>query len=57
MSDRSLRQVFGVPSILQILTLVGLVAALLDDGIWDVVSWIALAIPLLVIGWHLWGRR
>ncbi|RYF54620.1 MAG: hypothetical protein EOO39_39095 [Cytophagaceae bacterium] len=32
------------------LSLLGLFAALLGDGLWDFASWLSLAIPLLVIG-------
>jgi hypothetical protein len=35
---------------------VGLLAGLLADGVWDVVSWIALGLPLAVIARHLWVR-
>lgn len=31
----------------------GLIAALLSDGIGDVLSWAALAAPICVVGWHL----
>jgi hypothetical protein len=47
----SLRRIFGIPLMLGILSLVGLVAALLGDGIWDAVSWIALGTPLAVSAW------
>lgn len=31
----------------------GLITALLSDGIGDVVSWIALAVPVVVGLWHI----
>jgi hypothetical protein len=35
---------------------VGLVAALVGDGMLDTVSWLALGVPVLVILWA-WRRR
>ena len=52
-----LRAIFGVPLLVALVTLVGLVAALLDDGLYDAVSWGALLVPLLVLGWALRHRR
>jgi hypothetical protein len=45
-------RVFGWPAVLGVLTVIGLVSALVGDDAWDVVSCIALAIPVLVIAWH-----
>jgi hypothetical protein len=47
----SLRRIFGIPLVLGVLSLVGLVAALLGDGVWDAVSWVALGTPLVVSVW------
>jgi hypothetical protein len=44
-------RVWPVPIALGILTCVGLVAALVADGIWDAVSWIGLGIPVMVALW------
>jgi hypothetical protein len=39
------------------------VAALVADGMWDLVSWIALGVPLAAVAWFAWiaprrvGRR
>jgi len=43
-----LRRIWLVPSILGLLSGVGLVAALLSDGPGDVLSWLALAVPVAV---------
>ena len=43
---------WGMPILLGILTLVGLVSALLGDGIWDLVSAFALGAPVLVGLWY-----
>jgi len=36
-----------------ILSVIGLLAALVGDDVWDGLSWLCLAIPLVVIGWFL----
>jgi len=41
-------RIFGVPALLGGLSAVGLLSALLGDGIWDMLSWLTLGIPLLV---------
>lgn len=56
-SSLSLRRIFGVPLLLAIATLVGLVSALLEDGIWDTLSWVTLALPMVVAAWAIWFRR
>lgn len=47
----SARRIYGIPSVLAILSGAGLISALLADGLWDVVSWIALLIPAVVVVW------
>lgn len=42
---------WGVPLLLAILTALGLVSALLGDGIWDGVSALALGAPVAVGAW------
>ena len=49
--------VWGVPLLLGILTALGLVSALLGDGIWDTVSALALGVPVLVGAWFALRRR
>ena len=46
---RNLWMVFRWPLALAVLSLVGLVSALVGDGPWDALSWVALGIPLAVI--------
>lgn len=41
-------KLWGMPILLGLSTTVGLVSALLGDGIWDVVSAFALGLPALV---------
>lgn len=52
------RTVWTWPLVLGALTLVGLLAALLGDGAWDAVSWLALGAPVAAaLGFALQGRR
>lgn len=44
--------VFGIPLILAIISLVGLVSALLEDGIWDALSWVTLGLLNLLVLWY-----
>lgn len=43
--------IFGVPIALAILALIGLVGALLADGLWDGLGAALVATSLLTIGW------
>jgi hypothetical protein len=57
MLDKSLSNIFFVPFILAVLTTFGLLAALLGhDGIWRWLSWIALIVPMIVMGWFVLPR-
>jgi hypothetical protein len=51
------RALWGMPILLGVLTAVGLVAGLLGDGIWDLVSVLGLGVPVLVGAWHVFRRR
>jgi len=48
---RTRTQIWAMPVLLAILTLVGLVAALLGDGVWDLVSSVTLGAPVAVGLW------
>lgn len=48
----TVRQIWGMPALLGLMSAGGLVAALLSDGIGDAVSWAALAVPVLVVSGH-----
>jgi len=50
-------RVYGAASIVALITVYGLLSALFGDGIWDELSWIALAVPLAVIAWKWWGPK
>ena len=62
--DRSLRtevaqsagQVFRIPMLLGIATVVGLLSALFGDGVWDALSWVAILAPVVAVALA-WKRR
>jgi hypothetical protein len=45
---KTLSQIFAAPILVGVLSAVGLVAALVGDGWWDGVSWLTLALPVLL---------
>ena len=50
-------KVWGVPIIIGILSAAGLLSALTGDGVWDLVSWVSLGVPVLVAIWFVPWRR
>jgi uncharacterized iron-regulated membrane protein len=50
------RAVFGAPLSIGLLSLTGLIAALLDRGIGHVMAWIGVGLPILIVAWF-WMRR
>jgi len=55
--DLTYRAIFGVPLIIGALSLIGLVGALLDDGLWDGLGAGLLAVSLGAVAWALAARR
>jgi len=51
-----MRRIFGGPAVLFAVSGVGLVAALLGDGVWDAGGALAVAAPLAATLWF-WLRR
>jgi hypothetical protein len=49
MKNNSLLRLWGKPLLIALLSIAGLVAALVGDGIWDIFSWLALGIPVIII--------
>lgn len=47
-SRRTLAQIFTWPLVIGVLSTVGLISALVGDGLWDGVSWLALLLPILL---------
>ncbi len=41
-------RIWAMPILLGVSSAIGLSAALLGDGIWDVLSWISLGVPVLL---------
>jgi hypothetical protein len=54
---QTLSQIFTWPLVIGVLSTVGLVAALVGDGIWDGVSWLALLLPILLYAMFLLRPR
>lgn len=55
---RTIAQIFIWPLVVGILSTVGLLSALLGNGFWDGVSWVTLAIPVvLYVGFSAAGLR
>ncbi len=50
------RRIYGWPAVLGVITLGGLLFALLGDGLWDEISWLLLAVPLLIILRKVFGK-
>lgn len=56
--NRNLRQIFAVPAAVAVVSLVGLLSALVGDGAWDVVSWLTLGLAVaLCARYGFAGRR
>lgn len=53
---RGLRAIFAIPLLLALASIAGLVIALTGDGLRDAASWIALAVPVLAVGWAMRAR-
>ena len=45
---RTIGQIFAVPALIGVMSIVGLVAALVGDGIWDGLSWLMLVTPVII---------
>ncbi|MDG9925901.1 MULTISPECIES: hypothetical protein [unclassified Pseudomonas] len=52
---RGLWMIFRWPLLLAVLSLFGLISALVGDEVYDLLSWLSLAVPLLLIG-MVWVR-
>jgi len=48
------RQIWGMPVVLAVISAIGLLSALLGDGVWGIVSWVALAMPVMISVWCAW---
>jgi hypothetical protein len=52
---RGLWLIFRWPLMLALLSLIGLLSALIGDALYDLLSWLSLGVPLVIIG-VVWGR-
>lgn len=50
--SQSLRQIFAMPLVVALASAAGLVSALVGDGPWDTLSWLALGLAVVLAGWH-----
>jgi hypothetical protein len=52
---RSVSTIYRIPAVIALISAVGLTSALLGDGMWDMLSWLALAVPVALAAMH-WRR-
>jgi len=50
-AHRPLRRIFAMPLAIGVLSAIGLVGALLGDGLWDALGWFGLGVPLAITLW------
>jgi hypothetical protein len=50
-------RIWPAPIALGIVSIVGLIAALLSDDVGDMIAWLALALPVVVVLWYVPPRR
>ena len=50
--SQSLKAIFAVPAVVGVATAVGLVSALVGDGLWDAVSWVTLGFAVVPALWY-----
>jgi len=50
-------RLWGAPIVLGVLSAIGLLAALLGDGLYDAVSWLGLGLPVAASLWYGLRRR
>lgn len=53
---QSAGEVFRIPVWLGVASGVGLVSALLGDGVWDALSWLTILAPVAAVAWAWRGR-
>lgn len=53
----SVARIFTWPLLIAAVSTVGLISALTGDGVRDALSWAALAVPVIVVGWAMRMRR
>lgn len=48
------RRLWGVPILLGVISAIGLIAALVEDGFGDMLSWLTLGLLVVLVGWYWW---
>ena len=56
-NHKTLWQIFAAPIFIGVLSTVGLITALVGDDWWDGVSWLTLALPVLLYFFYVLRRR
>jgi hypothetical protein len=56
-AHRTPTQIFAVPLLVAVVSIVGLASALVGDGWWDAVSWATLGVPILLYLIFIYRRR
>lgn len=56
-TERSLRRIFAAPVVISLTSSVGLVSALVGDGLMDAVAWVGLGIPVAASAWYALSRK
>lgn len=57
MQTKNLKQIFLWPAVLGLFSIIGLVVALLDDGLLEYISLIALVVPIIVIAYFYYIKK
>jgi hypothetical protein len=57
MSSQRRIRIWTAPIYLGVVSTIGLVAALLSEGLGDYIAWLALGIPVAVVLWYVPPRR
>ncbi|HUO00836.1 MAG TPA: hypothetical protein VMU69_31960 [Bradyrhizobium sp.] len=55
--QRTLTRIFFLPAIFAAITTIGLLSALLGDGVWDALSWVTLACPIAATAYFVLRSR
>jgi hypothetical protein len=54
---QTLRQIFAAPAVIGVLSVIGLISALVGDGVWDGLSWLTLGVPVALCAYFTLRRR
>jgi hypothetical protein len=53
MQNNNFSRVWRIPLLLAVFILFGLLSALLGTGVWHILAWTALTIPLIILIWKI----